>query len=107
MQADIFYGCTVGSHLTRKTEADIRIDAQTLRREIMEVSEALLRKGELNFAIWLRSHGRLTPPKLELTHDFINQKRVADTRLRWDKLLYLLEVDAQNESPPTHPRHRP
>ena len=54
-QADIFYGCTVSNHLTRKTEADIRIDAQTLRNEIAETAEALLRKGELNFAIWLRS----------------------------------------------------
>ena len=62
-------------------------------------SEALLCKGELNFAIWLRSHGRLAPPKLELTHDFVNRRRVTNTRLRWDKLLYLLELEQQDELP--------
>ena len=46
-QADIFYGCTVGNHLIRKTKADIKIDAQALRKEITETLEALLRKGEL------------------------------------------------------------
>ena len=50
-QADIFYGCTIGNHFIRKTEADIKIDIQALRNEITETSEALLCKGELNFAI--------------------------------------------------------
>ena len=38
-----------------------------------------------------------------------NEKlNVADYRVRWDKLLYLLEVELQNEPPQTPPtRHRP